>query len=58
MPKSMNEVEKDKIKEALEVTRGNATKAAELLGYKSRQTILNKMDSYGIPRNYADPGTR
>jgi transcriptional regulator with GAF, ATPase, and Fis domain len=54
-PKSMDEVEKEKIKEALEVTQGNATRAAELLGYKSRQTILNKMDRYGIPRNYADP---
>jgi DNA-binding NtrC family response regulator len=53
--KSMNEVEKEKIKEALEVTQGNATRAAELLGYKSRQTILNKMDRYGIPRTYADP---
>lgn len=55
LPKSMDEVEKEKIKEALEVTQGNATRAAELLGYKSRQTILNKMDRYGIPRNYADP---
>jgi len=54
-PQSMEEVEKEKIKEALEVTQGNATRAADLLGYKSRQTILNKMDRYGIPRNYADP---
>ena len=53
-PKSMEEVEKEQIKEALEVTQGNATRAAEILGYKSRQTILNKMDRYGIPRNYAD----
>lgn len=55
LPKSMEDLEKEKIKEALEVTQGNATRAAELLGYKSRQTILNKMDRYGIPRNYADP---
>ena len=51
----MEDVEKEKIKEALEVTLGNVTKAAELLGYKSRQTILTKMDRCGIPRNYADP---
>jgi DNA-binding NtrC family response regulator len=55
LPKTMDEVEKEKIKEALEVTQGNATRAAELLGYKSRQTILNKVDRYAIPRNYADP---
>jgi transcriptional regulator with PAS, ATPase and Fis domain len=54
-PKGMDDVEKEKIKEALEVTQGNVTKSAQLLGYKSRQTILNKMDRYGIPRNYADP---
>ena len=52
---NMEDVEKEKIKEALEVSLGNATKASELLGYKSRQTILTKMDRYGIPRNYADP---
>jgi len=54
-PKRMEEVEKEQIEEALEVTLGNKTKAAELLGYKSRQTILTKMDRYGIPRNYAAP---
>jgi DNA-binding NtrC family response regulator len=53
--KSMDEIEKEKIKEALEVTQGNVTRAAQLLGYRSRQTILNKMDRYSIPRNYADP---
>ena len=54
-PKSMDEVEKEHIKEVLEVTQGNVTRAAEMLGYKSRQTILSKMDRYGIPRDYADP---
>ena len=46
--------EKELIKEALEASRGNITKAAAILGYKSRQTILSKMDRYGIPRNYFD----
>jgi DNA-binding NtrC family response regulator len=52
-PKTMDEVEKDYIKEVLEAAKGNLTKSAHLLGYKSRQTLLNKMDRYRIPRNYA-----
>jgi len=55
LPRRMEEVEKEQIEEALEVTLGNKTKAAALLGFKSRQTILSKMDRYRIPRNYADP---
>lgn len=54
-PRKMDEVEREQIMEALEAVHGNVTKAAQLLGYKSRQTMLNKMDRYGIPRNYADP---
>jgi transcriptional regulator of acetoin/glycerol metabolism len=50
----MDETEKEQIKEALEVVYGNVTRAAQLLGFKSRQTVLNKMDRYGIPRDYAD----
>jgi DNA-binding NtrC family response regulator/pSer/pThr/pTyr-binding forkhead associated (FHA) protein len=53
--KTMEQVEEEKIKEALEVTRGNITKSAEILGYKSRQTLLTKMDKFRIPRNYGDP---
>jgi DNA-binding NtrC family response regulator len=51
----IRETEREEIMEALEATRGNITKAAKLLGYKSRQTMLNKMDKYGIPRRHGDP---
>jgi DNA-binding NtrC family response regulator len=57
-PRPMREVEKEEILEALEATQGNITKAAKLLGYKSRQTMLNKMDRYGIPRQHGDPEAR
>jgi DNA-binding NtrC family response regulator/pSer/pThr/pTyr-binding forkhead associated (FHA) protein len=52
--RTMEEVEREYVKEVLEVAQGNVTKAAQLLGYGSRQTLLNKMDRFGIPRNYAD----
>jgi transcriptional regulator with GAF, ATPase, and Fis domain len=52
-PKTMDEVEKECIIEALEVTKGNLTKSARLLGYKSRQTLLNKMGRHRIPRKYS-----
>jgi transcriptional regulator of acetoin/glycerol metabolism len=52
--RTMEEVEKEKIMEALESTKGNITRSADLLGFKSRQTMLNKMDAYGIARNYGD----
>jgi TIR domain/Bacterial regulatory protein, Fis family len=54
-PFSFSISEKELIKEALEASGGNVTKAAVLLGYKSRQTILNKMDRFGIPRDYGEP---
>jgi DNA-binding NtrC family response regulator len=53
-PKTMDEVEKNYIKEVLEAAKGNLTKSAHLLGYRSRQRLLNKMDRYRIPRNYAE----
>ncbi|HWQ03085.1 MAG TPA: sigma 54-interacting transcriptional regulator [Candidatus Nitrosotenuis sp.] len=54
-PEPMEAVEKERVLEALEATHGNITRAAELLGFRSRQTMLNKMDRYGIPRDYGDP---
>jgi len=54
-PRTMKEVEREQILEALESTKGNITQAQQLLGYKSRQGMLNRMDRYGIPRNYGDP---
>jgi transcriptional regulator with PAS, ATPase and Fis domain len=53
-PRPMAVVEKEKIMEALEYCRGNLSQACRLLGYKSRQTMLNKMDGYGIDRNHGD----
>jgi DNA-binding NtrC family response regulator len=49
-PRTMSEIEKSKIEEVLDATQQNYTETARLLGYKSRQTLLNKMDRYGIPR--------
>ena len=54
LSRPMAAIEKEKIMEALEATRGNISRAAKLLGYGSRQTMLNKMDKFGISRNYGD----
>lgn len=51
---SLEQVEREKILEALEETRGNMTRAAKILRI-SRMTILHKMDKYQIPRGYGDP---
>jgi two-component system response regulator HydG len=56
-PRPMRVVEREKIMEALEYCRGNVSQAYRLLGYGSRQTMLNKMDEYGIDRTYGDPDT-
>jgi DNA-binding protein Fis len=47
---TMSAVEQEEITEALKSTEGNVTLSAKLLGF-SRQTLVNKMDRYGIPRN-------
>jgi hypothetical protein len=41
--------ERERIEHVLEWCRGNHTKAARMLGV-SRETLLDKIDSYGIPR--------
>lgn len=51
-PMSMKEVEKAHIMEVLEHTRGNKSEAARILGFQSRQTLLNKMDEHHIGRTY------
>jgi len=53
---NLQQIEMAKIREALETTRGNITKAAKLLAYRSRQTMLTKMDGYGIARDFGDLG--
>lgn len=50
---TLEELEKGKILETLEATHGNKTQSAQLLGI-TRMTMLNKMDRYGIPRNYGE----
>ena len=45
---------KEKLMEALQATKGNITAAARLMGYKSRMTMLNKMKTFDIPRDYGD----
>jgi transcriptional regulator with PAS, ATPase and Fis domain len=54
-PKSVEEVEKEHIMEVLEFTKGNKTQAAAILGYRTTQTLYNKLDNDGIPRNYGSP---
>jgi hypothetical protein len=39
----------------LEFARSDRTKEAATLGYRTTQTLYNKMDHYGIPRNYGSP---
>lgn len=47
-PRTLLEVEKEEIRRALAYTRGNQTRAAELLGI-SRKALWEKRKRYGIP---------
>jgi two-component system response regulator AtoC len=49
MPEELEELERRRILEALELFTGNQTRAAEHLGI-SRRTLLNRLDEYGFPR--------
>ncbi|MEQ9318671.1 MAG: helix-turn-helix domain-containing protein, partial [Polyangiaceae bacterium] len=42
-------LEEQRIREALQQTAGNQTKAAKLLGM-SRRTLVSRLDKYGIDR--------
>jgi DNA-binding protein Fis len=50
---SMRELERRLLESTLEITNGNRTRAAEMLGISLR-TIRNKIREYGLPpRRYA-----
>lgn len=36
----------------------DVSRASRRLDYRSRETLLNKPDSHGLPRNYGDLETR
>jgi len=44
-----DQAERDRITEALDQCGGNQTRAAKLLGI-SRRTLINRLDSFGMPR--------
>ncbi len=49
LKEAVEEVERERILDALRVCAGNQTKAAQMLGI-SRRTLLNRLDQYGLPR--------
>jgi DNA-binding NtrC family response regulator len=51
---SLEQIENRMIREALERSRGNKTKAAALLGI-SRRALYSRMESHGIPIGGAEP---
>jgi DNA-binding NtrC family response regulator len=46
---AVEEVERERILDALRLCAGNQTRAAQMLGI-SRRTLLNRLDQYGLPR--------
>lgn len=46
---AVEEIERERILDALRQCAGNQTKAAQMLGI-SRRTLLNRLDQYGLPR--------
>ena len=46
---TLDEVERDHIRRTLDLCGGNQTRAAKRLGI-SRNTLLRKLDKYGVPR--------
>jgi DNA-binding NtrC family response regulator/pSer/pThr/pTyr-binding forkhead associated (FHA) protein len=54
---STEEGERKRILTVLEQTEGQQVKAYGILGYTQKQELLDKMDKYGIPRNYGTSGT-
>ena len=52
-----DQTERDRITEALDQCGGNQTRAAKLLGI-SRRTLINRLDSFGMPRPRKRTGER
>jgi two-component system, NtrC family, response regulator AtoC len=49
LPAELDSLEREKIVQALARVDGNQTKAAALLGI-SRRALINRLESYGLPR--------
>ncbi|HEU5077507.1 MAG TPA: sigma 54-interacting transcriptional regulator [Polyangiaceae bacterium] len=57
LPVLDDQAERDRITEALDQCGGNQTRAAKLLGI-SRRTLINRLDSFGMPRPRKRTGER
>jgi len=53
LPEMIETIEKQQIVKALELARGNKTKAAKMLGI-SRKSLFNKMRQYNVPVNHSE----